>query len=267
MHDILSKVRDGKPALGIFIKGGPQLVDYIAQANFDFIIPDMMFSRLDWDEMAYMTRAAHAKNMACFPRIQAFPFASDRPDGRLVVDAARALTLQVDGVCMSVKSAEEVREIVSITGDWHRGVAPQSAEHVEQLEKDTRQRTLILPLIESRSSIEHVNEIIDVEGLTGIFIAWHDFTRELGYPLQIEHPEVLKVADRIVKRARKRGLVVMANMGFFFPDHEQNVQRIARMADMGIQLIVVQLVEFLVFTTLNVISSRVKELGVTVTSV
>jgi 2-keto-3-deoxy-L-rhamnonate aldolase RhmA len=264
MSDIFKNIRDGKPSLGIIMKGGPQIVDYIAQAKYDFVVPDMMFSRLDWDEIAYITRACHAKGMACYPRIQAFPFASDRTDGRLVVDAARCLTLQADGVCMSVRNAEEVREVVSITADWHRGVAPQSAKHVESLEEQNQARTLIFASIESKGSIEHVDEIIDVEGLTGLFIAWHDFTREIGYPLEVEHPEVLKAADRIVKRARKKGLVVMANMGFFFPDNERNIQRIANMAEMGIQLIIVQLVEFVVYTTLNVIREKIEAKGVKV---
>ncbi len=65
------------------MKGGPHLVDLVAQAGFDFIVPDMMVSRMDWDEVNYMIRAAHANRIDCFPRVQANPWASDRPDRRL----------------------------------------------------------------------------------------------------------------------------------------------------------------------------------------
>jgi len=261
MRKFQEKLRDGKPALGTMITGGPQLIDYIAQAGFDFVIPDLMLTGIDWDTLAYMTRACHAENMGCLPRLQSFPFAGSGDDNRLVVDAARALALRVDGVSMSVRSVGEVRQVVGLHGDWHRGVAPTSAEQVQSLEVRSRQQTLIMASIESKSSIAQADEIIDVENLSGIFIAWHDFTKSIGYPLQIEHPEVLKVAERIVKRARSRGLIVLANTGFLFPDIESNAQRVKRMAEMGIQLIMVQLAEWIVRSTLAQIGARVEELG------
>lgn len=260
MRKFEEKIRDGKPALGTMIKGGPHLIDYIAQAGFDFVIPDLMLSAIDWNMLAHMTRACHAENMGCLPRLQAFPFGGAGDDNRIVADAARALYLKVDGISVSVKSVDEVRQVVSVHGDWHRGVAPTSAEHVKQVEKESRRQTLIMASIESPASIEQVDEIIDVENLTGIFIAWHDFTRSIGYPLQIDHPEVLKVADRIVKRARARGLIVLANTGFLFPDIESNAQRIKRMAEMGIQMIMVQLAEWVIRSTLAQIGTRVGEL-------
>ena len=266
MRKFQEKIRDGKPALGTMITGGPQLIDYIAQAGYDFVIPDMMLTGIDWDTLAYMTRACHAENMGCLPRLQTFPFAGTGADTRVVVDAARALALRVDGLSWSVRSVDEVEQVASLSGDWHRGVAPESAEQVKSLEEQSRLSTLIMASIESPASVEQADQIIDTPNLSGIFIAWHDFTRTVGYPLQIEHPEVLKVAERIVKRARKRGLIVLANTGFLFPDIESNAQRIARMADMGIQLIMVQLAEWIVRSTLAQIGSRVGELGAKVSA-
>ena len=250
--------------MGIMLKGGPEIIDYISQANFDFIIPDLMLTGIDWDNLRYMTRAAHAENMGCLPRLESNPFTGDNRDGRLAADAARALALRVDGISASINSPEDIRPLVNLQGDWHRGYAPISAEQVKSIETQSHDSTLIMASIESPESVKQADAIIDVEGLTGIFIAWHDFTRTVGFPLQVEHPEVLKAAERIVTRARKRGLVVMANTGFYYPEHEANAQRIARMCDMGIQLIMVQLVEFVVRTNLDAIDRRVKELGVSV---
>lgn len=260
MRKFRQKIEEGKPALGTMITGGPQLIDYIAQAGFDFVIPDLMLTGIDWDTLAYMTRACHAENMGCLPRLQSFPFAGAGDDNRIVVDAARALALRVDGVSVSVRSVGEVRQVVGLHGDWHRGVAPTSAAQVRALEAQSKKESLIMASIESRESLDQAEEIIDVPNLTGIFIAWHDFTRSVGYPLQIEHPEVLKAADRIVRRARDRGLVVLANTGFLFPDIESNAQRIKRMAEMGIQMIMVQLAEWIVRSTLAQIGDRVGEL-------
>src|SRR5206468_2552438 len=109
----------------------------------------------------------------CLPRLQSFPFAGAGDDNRLVVDAARALALRVDGISMSVRSAGEVRQVVGLHGDWHRGFAPTSAAQVQSLEAQSRQQTLIMASIESKSSIAQADEIIDVENLSGIFIAWH----------------------------------------------------------------------------------------------
>ena len=260
MERMWKKLREGKPALGTMMTGGPQIIDYIGQADFDFIIPDMMFTAIDWNDLSHLTRGAHSNDMGCIVRLQSYPFTGARADDRIVVDAARALSLRVDGVTFAVRNAEEARQCAALTGNWHRNVAPTSADMVKGVEDEWVKRTLVMPSIESEGSIENIEEIIDVEGITGIFIAWHDFTRSLGYPLQIEHPEVLKKADEIVSRARKKGLIVMANTGFLFPDYDANAGRIKRMGEMGIQLIMVQLVEFVVFTMFKEIGNRVNAL-------
>lgn len=261
MERIFANIRDGKPSVGILVKGGPETVDYIAQAGFDFIIPDMMFSCLDWGGMHHLIRAAHANHIDCFPRIQANPWSSDRPDRRLAVDAARTLFLGADGVCMSVSSSEEVKEIVTVTGSWHRGVAISSGKQVKEHEERAQKQTLVFPLIESQSAIEDVDRIIDVEGLTGIFIAWTDFTKALGFDFEYEHPEVLKVVNHIIERSRKRGLVVMANTGYAYKDIEANAQRITRMSAMGVQIIMMQTVDFVVHCSLKNVRERYQELG------
>ena len=237
MSRVFEKLREGRPALGILIRGGLQLVDYIAQAKFDFIIPDMMFTGMDWGEVNNMVRAAHASGIGCYPRIQAFPWASTEPDRRLAVDTARALSLKADGVCMSVNGAEEVRQIVTTTADWHRGVAVTSGDQLKEHEEAFASRTLLLPLIEEQTAIDKVDEIIDVAGLTGIFIAWTDFAKQLGYPLQYEHPEVLKVVERIIAHAHKRKLLVAGSVGSVYADTEASAQRILRMWNMGVHLI------------------------------
>src|SRR5580692_4763458 len=104
MDRMWTKLREGKPALGTMITCGPQLIDYIAQANFDFVIPDLMFTGIDWNELAHMTRAAHATGMGCITRLQSYPFGGGRADDRIVVDAARALSLKVDGVTFAVRN-------------------------------------------------------------------------------------------------------------------------------------------------------------------
>ncbi len=162
---------------------------------------------------------------------------------------------------MSVSSSEEVKEVVTVTGDWHRGVAITSGEQVKEHEERVLERTLILPLIEAKSAIEDIDRIIDVQGLTGIFIGWTDFTKQLGLDFKYEHPEVLKVVSRIIDLARRRGLIIMANTGYIYQDFEANAQRIKRMAAMGVHLIMMQTVEFAVYSYLKNVFDRYQQLA------
>lgn len=69
-------------------------------------------------------------------------------------------------------------------------------------------RVTTLAMIETRKALENLEEILSVEGLSGVFIGPNDLGLSMGYqPTSSPQGEVLEAVRRIGKEARARGKV------------------------------------------------------------
>ena len=58
---------------------------------------------------------------------------------------------------------------------------------------------------ESKTAIDNLAALLEVEGVDGIFIGPADLSASLGYPDNAEHPEVQRVIEHSIKRIRQAG--------------------------------------------------------------
>jgi 4-hydroxy-2-oxoheptanedioate aldolase len=67
---------------------------------------------------------------------------------------------------------------------------------------------VLLPMMETKTAIENMESILDVEGIDGVYIGPSDlgFSYGLVPKLDREEPEILKIYEKIVKECGKRGL-------------------------------------------------------------
>ena len=70
---------------------------------------------------------------------------------------------------------------------------------------------------------------------------------------------MLRLVSGIVKKARDKDLLVMANTGYIYQDALSITQRIKRMWDLGVQLIMVQSIEYLNFLAIRDITRRLED--------
>ena len=63
-----------------------------------------------------------------------------------------------------------------------------------------------MAMIETRSALEHLDEILSVDRLDGIYVGPSDPSILLGYPPRLDgkEPEVVAALDPIVSRAREK---------------------------------------------------------------
>ena len=248
MTRMIETIEKGGVSLGVWIKGGPHLVSTLARAGFDFVRPDMMFSGLDWKELEHIQRACEATGLTNWVRVAANPWAGGTSQMQVTVDAARAFSLGIPAVDVSVASAEQVRALVDVTKDWHRsgaGEYPSSQADFEAQGARVKDEALIIPSIESATAIAEIDEMLEIVGLRAIMIACTDFSKQVGHPFDYEHPEVWKAMDRIIRKAQDRGIVVAANTGYAFNTPDAIRGRIERMVAHGIRIVMIQGAEFL----------------------
>ena len=58
---------------------------------------------------------------------------------------------------------------------------------------------------ESKTAIDNLDALLEVEGVDGIFIGPADLSASLGYPDNADHPEVQRVIEQSIKRIRQAG--------------------------------------------------------------
>jgi len=249
MTRLFRKIQSGSLALGVYIKGAPHIVPAIAKAGFDFVRPDMMFSAIDWKEMDHIVRASKLSDITPWVRVAANPWLAGVDNLQVTVDAARAFSIGAEVVQVSVSSAKQVEALVAVAKDWHRSAAghyPSTREELDaQVERISRE-AIFIPSVECKSAIEEIDVITSVPGLRALYIACTDLAEQLGHAFDYEHPEVWSTFDRIVKLARDRNVMIVANTGYIYKTRDAIAQRIKRLYDHGAQVVMVQGIEFLV---------------------
>ena len=262
MSRLFEKLGSDEMAIGVWLKSGPSWVSTIARGGFDFVRPDMMFSAMDWRELDHINQAAKVAGLTCWLRVPANPWLAGTGQMQVTVDVARAFSLGVPIVGVSVSSAAQVRACVEVSKDWHRsgaGEYPDSNESFKAMNAKSADMAVFVPHIEARTAIDEIDEILDIDGLRIIMIAMTDFSQALGYPFQYDHPEVWKAVDGIVEKAHARGIVVAANSGYDFKTPDQIQQRIQRMYQHGIRICLMQGADTLLENSAKALLTNVRE--------
>ena len=97
-----------------------------------------------------------------------------------------------------------------------------------------------VPHIEAGTAVDQIDEILKIDGLRIIMLAMTDLSAAIGYPFQYDHPEVWKLVDSIVAKAKSRDITVAANMGYAFTTHQTMLERVHKMQQHGIRICLMQ---------------------------
>ena len=243
---LLANVRSGTPSLCAYVFSHPNLVEVAGHAGFDCFMADMMFTALDWDQIAHLIRAARGTGISPMIRVQTYPW-TDGTDTRTISDVARALALGATAVTISIASAEHMQSLLRLKSDWHRMIhlrrfpnAAAFSSFVERVEAET----LIIPTVESEGALADLEAIFALDGIELVWLAAGDLTKILGVPFQYEHPKVLDLVERAVKMGRRHGAGVMYNLGLDSPDFASMATSIRRFFDLGVRVVGVGAVEW-----------------------
>lgn len=202
------KISDGEFVYGPFMKtGDPAFVEIAGHAGFDFVILDMEHGPVSVESLQNLIRGAILTGTVPIVRT------SDSTE----MSISRALDIGAYGVQIpQVQTAAEANSCVTAAKFFpsgHRGLCRfvRAAEY-SSMPRDkyftNANNALIILQLEGKQAIENLNDILDIEGIDIIFIGPYDLSQSLGYPGQVDHPEVVKEMIQIVKNARDRDVIV-----------------------------------------------------------
>ncbi len=206
LRDILN--RQGF-ALGMFLEiTSPQIVEMLGLAGWDFVIVDREHGSYGLQGCEEMVRAAASTGIC--PMVRA-PYCDE-------VAIRQPLDLGAAGVHVPhIHSAEMARRAVR-GAKFHplgergmhpfvRGASFGSYPTAEYLERANRETALVVH-IEGTEGVEHIEEILAVEGVDVVFVGPYDLSQSLGIPGQIDSPLVREKMQSVIRAARERNVVV-----------------------------------------------------------
>jgi 2-keto-3-deoxy-L-rhamnonate aldolase RhmA len=118
---------------------------------------------------------------------------------------ARVLDAGVDGVIVpAVESAGQAEELVRAAYFPPRGRRSKGLARVSTL--GPRDQPLLLPMVETRAGLDHLDDILGVDGVDGIFVGPYDLTLSLGRESVLDDA-VVSAIESVIGRTGGRGRI------------------------------------------------------------
>lgn len=219
------------------VPDSPDLVEFLGQAGFDFIIVDLEHAGSNVASARQMARAATVSGMHTLARVP------DADPGRILALLDSGIEGIVLAHCNSLDDAENLVRATKFPPRGIRGAAngsraamfgygPSPGEKLDRADHDT----MCFGLIEEPGAVGEVEGMLAVEGFDGCFIGAGDMSLTLlreSYGQSPTHPEVKALLDRVRAATLGAGKLVMETAGSGTGARE--------LINQGVQLVVVQL--------------------------
>jgi 4-hydroxy-2-oxoheptanedioate aldolase len=201
------RLRQGKTSLGFVCRTlSPAIVEMIGLSGFDFVWIDMEHTAADFSIVEQLCRAADAARIETLVRLP------DKNPSNVV----RALEAGAGIVNIpDVQDPAEVEALVKCARYFphgQRGFCANSRGNlygfgggVSDTFAAANERVMTMIQIESARGIEKVAEICAVPGLDIVFVGLADLSQSLGIPGNLDHPDLLEGARRVLREAKVNG--------------------------------------------------------------
>lgn len=207
INDFKSKLKNNF-TLGCFSKTtDSSLIESIGKAGWDYVIIDMEHGPATSETLKHHIMGAYSSGAIPIVRVESFESEN----------IGKALDLGAAGLQIpSVSSAHHVNEVLKRSKfypEGERGVCRfVKAADYGLLPKSeyfkAANKSVIIIQIEGKEGLDNIDEILETGGFDVLFIGPYDLSQSLGYPGEIEHPEVINEIEKICKKAFEKKIYV-----------------------------------------------------------
>ena len=209
MSEFSRKLQNRQGVIGTFCHlGGAAVAECLSLSGLDYVIIDTEHGPFTEESVGEMIRAIqlHA----------AEPFVRVKDSSRSAV--LHALDLGARGIIVpNVQSVEEAASLVEFAKFYpmgSRGFAfsrsasfgfSEGLGHIQEYFNKTNEYTLLLPQCETKGALEHIEEIVALDGIDGVFVGPYDLSVALGMPAKFDAPEFRQALERVLKACKAHG--------------------------------------------------------------
>lgn len=194
-----AKLAAGEPAFGVsLLFPAPQVVEILGRLGFDWVLLDCEHGSLTPESVELMAMAAELAGLTPLARP-----AANTPEAIARVLDRGVLGVQVPHVTTAADARRAVeavkfyplgrRGLAAGTRPAGYGLAGSMSEYVEAANRET----LVCVQLEEREALDHLGEILAVEGVDVFFVGPSDLSQSLGQPGRPDAPEVRETMERV----------------------------------------------------------------------
>ncbi|MGY3411618.1 2-keto-3-deoxy-L-rhamnonate aldolase RhmA [Bradyrhizobium sp. GM5.1] len=178
--------------------------EMIAQCGFDSVTVDMQHGVQDYLSMVQCFQAMDKHPITPMVRV---PWNEPGIIGKVLDGGAYGV------ICPMVNTPQEARNLVSYAKYPPKGVRSNGPIRAGMYgtagsyQKTANDDIVLLPMMETKTAVENMEAIFDVEGIDGVYIGPSDlgFSYGLEPKLDRTEPEILAIYEKIIKECGKRG--------------------------------------------------------------
>jgi 2-dehydro-3-deoxyglucarate aldolase/4-hydroxy-2-oxoheptanedioate aldolase len=193
-----------EPLLGTLLTlPSPEIAELLAGAGFDWLFFDMEHGLLDFAAVQRMVQAV-ASSCPCLVRV---------PNNEPIL-IGKALDTGADGIIVPhVTTAAEAGAAVRAAkyppaGARSIGVgrAQRYGRRLRESIAGDNEATLVVAQVEHVDAVPHIDEIVNVPGVSAVFIGPFDLSASFGKPGEIDAPEVRQAMSAFASACAARAL-------------------------------------------------------------
>ncbi len=231
MNNLKARLKSGKACVNAWlaIPSGFS-AEVMAQCGWDSVTVDLQHGVQDYLSMVQCFQAMDRHPVTPLVRV---PWNEPGIIGKVLDGGAWGV------ICPMVNTEAESRALVSYSlyppkgkrsNGPIRAAAYGEASPYQSIAND---EVLVIPMIETQEAVDNIDAILDVPGISGIYIGPSDLGFSLGLKpvLDREEPQILKIYEKLVAATTKRGQ--------FAGIHNATGTYAARMIGMGFRLVTI----------------------------
>jgi len=210
------------------------VINVIAATGVDFVIIDMEHGPHNFQTVEDMVRAAETEN--CSPLVRVA-----KNDESLVLSA---LDVGACGVIVPhIESRADAERAISYAKYYPlgtRGFSPftragkYSLLNVGDHAEKQNEKTVVILLLEGKGGIDNLDDILSIKDIEKkidvVYIGAYDLSQAIGYPGQVDHPQVMHQLKMCIQKIRKKGIAA----GGYVAKNDSDIKW---MTKMGMQFI------------------------------
>ena len=193
-------IANGKVQIGLWLSTAtPYMAEIAATADYDWLLLD--------GEHAPNTIQTQLAQLQAIAPYSSYPIIRVTEGDRALIKQALDIGAQTLLVPM-VNSAEDAKAMVSAMRYPPKGVRGVGASiarasrwgRVNNYMENAEKNLCLLVQAETEMALENLDEIVQVDGVDGVFIGPADLSASLGYGEDSENPEMQKIIEKSIKR-------------------------------------------------------------------
>ena len=214
LNKLKNAIEKNKYAVGTFLGvANPSIVEIMGYTGLDFVVIDTEHGPYDTMPMSDLIQAAESKGLSPLVRIADITHK----------EMQRALDNGAEGIILPcLKSIDDFRKVVEL-GKFaplgNRGFIkgrgsgfgnePWATGTLTEYMQNSNEKVMLLPQCETIEALSNIEEIVQIEGIDGIFIGPFDLSICMGIPGQFDAPEFKDAVDRVLRACKQAGKLCM----------------------------------------------------------